>query len=81
MTFYDSLHTGFWRVELNEAYIWRWLRNNRSNFTQYSINIPDLTDLVEDRINMCDFQTPVDVSEFVRQEYNKMYVKCLQENR
>ena len=80
MTFYDSLHTGFWRVELNEAYIWRWLRNNQTNFERYAINIVKLAELVQDRINMSDFQTPVDVSELVRQEYNKMYVKCIQQN-
>ena len=74
MPFYDSVHTGYWRVSLNEQYIWSWLRENDKPCLGGSfINVNLLTALVEDRINLHDFKKSINVNLIVQQEYNKLY--------
>ena len=60
MPYYDSLHTGYWRVQFNEQYCWKWLRDHDFQFGR-GFNVAKLALLVEDRLNMCDFTKPVDV--------------------
>ena len=74
MPFYDSIHTGCWRVSLNEQYIWKWARECNIDIQYFSaLNISKLTAIVEDRLNMCTFQENINVDFIIQEEYNKLY--------
>ena len=74
MPFYDILHTGHWRVSLNEQYVWYWLRTNnieRSTYNTRDVSI--ITANVEDILNMSDFKLAINVPKIVLAEYRKHY--------
>ena len=74
MPYYDSLHTGYWRVQFNEQYCWKWLRDHDFQFGR-GFNVAKLALLVEDRLNMCDFTKPVDVNKIIAQEFQTLIQK------
>ena len=71
MVFYDSLHTGYWRVSLNEQYIWRWLRENDVPLNSCTkLAVGRIAYLVEDRLNTETFKQLINVNEIIKQVFS-----------
>ena len=70
MVFYDSLHTGYWRVSLNEQYIWRWLRENGISLQCCTkLAVGRIAYLVEDRLNTETFKELINVDKIIKEIY------------
>ena len=68
MPYYESLHTGYWRVQFNEQYIWKWLREHDIPFGR-GLNVAKLARRVEDLLNMVKFTKPVDVNAIISEQF------------
>jgi len=75
MVFYDSIHTGVWRVSLNEQYIWRWLRKTGIQIPLHNIDVARIAYLVEDELNSTTFENSINVNEIICKIYYNLYGK------
>ena len=69
MTFYESVHCGAWRVQINTQYLGKWLREKQIPVEK--IDVESLGLLVEDALNMHSLQTSVNVNRIIQNEVQK----------
>ena len=73
MPFYESVHCGVWRVQLNTQYLWQWLRENNIVVQAYGgIDVGRLAYRVEDVLNTQTFRTTINVNDIIKTEYQNM---------
>ena len=71
MPFYESVHCGVWRVQLNTQYLWQYL-SNRGVQIQGNVDVEHLCYLVEDRLNMQTFTKTINVNALIDEELQKL---------
>ena len=74
MTFYESVHCGAWRVQLNEQYIWSWLRTTgkQAEDIYHGFDVSKLAYLVEDRLNIHPLTEILNINTIIQEELQKM---------
>ena len=69
MPFYDSVHTGIIRLQLNEQYVWKVLKRNDLNDFKTSA-VKKIADQVEDELN-CYSGGSINVDDLILKYYRK----------
>ena len=68
MVFYESVHCGILRIEINEQFIWSWLTQHDKS---KNIDVNRLALLCEDELNMHAFCKPLILDEIIMRVYRK----------
>ena len=71
MPFYESVHCGVWRVELNSQYLWQYL-SGKGVQIQGKFDVEQLCYLVEDRLNVQTFNKIINVNAIIDEELEKL---------
>ena len=71
MVFYETIHAGILRIEVNEQYLWAWFTKKNINAPRHGNFVRNLAYLVEGRLNDWDWTKPLVLEEVISSVYYK----------
>ena len=70
MVFYETVHAGIIRCNLNEQYVWSWFRKNKID---PPTDIHSLCHLIEGALNEWNWDVPLILNAIISREYYKWW--------